>query len=78
MMVVVEIDKEILSLMVDSIGDVRDVTESDFEAPPDTLPQELRELILGAYKLTEDLLLVLDVDKVVALNPETVRESKSV
>ena len=78
MLVVVENDTEILSLMVDSIGDVRDVTESDFEAPPDTLPQELRELILGAYKLTEDLLLVLDVDKVVALNPETVRESKSV
>ena len=41
MMVVVVLDGETLSLMVDSIGDVREVDESDFEAPPDTLGQDL-------------------------------------
>ncbi|WP_229770131.1 chemotaxis protein CheW [Mobiluncus porci] len=70
MMVVVVLDGETLSLMVDSIGDVREVDESDFEAPPDTLAPELRELILGAYKLSDDLLLVLDVERVVAIGQE--------
>ena len=70
MMVVVVLDGETLSLMVDSIGDVREVDESDFEAPPDTLGQDMRELILGAYKLSDDLLLVLDVERVVAIGAE--------
>lgn len=70
MMVVVVLDGEMLSLMVDSIGDVREVDESDFESPPDTLSQEMRELILGAYKLSDDLLLVLDVERVVAIGAD--------
>lgn len=70
MMVVVVLDGETLSLMVDSIGDVREVDEGDFEAPPDTLSQEMRELILGAYKLSDDLLLVLDVERVVAIGQD--------
>ena len=70
MMVVGVLDGEARSLMVDSIGDVREVDESDFEAPPDTLGQDMRELILGAYKLSDDLLLVLDVERVVAIGAE--------
>lgn len=69
MMVRVKIEDEMISLLVDEIGDVRDVSESDFENPPDTLPVEMRELILGAYKLKDDLLLALDVERAVAVNP---------
>lgn len=76
MMVVVTLDGETLSLMVDSIGDVREVDESDFEAPPDTLSAEMRELILGAYKLSDDLLLVLDVERVVAIGIEAREREK--
>ncbi|MDO5672833.1 MAG: chemotaxis protein CheW [Actinomycetaceae bacterium] len=67
MMVVVEADGEMISLLVDKIGDVREVKEADFENPPDTLPVEMRELILGAYKLQDNLLLALDVEKAVAV-----------
>lgn len=67
MMVVVEVGGEMISLLVDEIGDVRQVSEKDFENPPDTLPLEMRELIMGAYKLKDDLLLALDVDRAVAV-----------
>lgn len=66
MMVVVQVDGEAISLLVDEIGDVLDVDEATFESPPDTLPAALRELILGAYKLDQGLLLALDVDRATA------------
>ena len=66
MMVVVQVDGEPISLLVDEIGDVIDVEEGQFETPPDTLPTALREVILGAYKLDKGLLLALDVDRATA------------
>ena len=66
MMVVVQVGGEPVSLLVDEIGDVIDVDDSQFEAPPDTLPATLRDVILGAYKLDGGLLLALDVDKATA------------
>lgn len=66
MMVVVQVDGEPISLLVDSIGDVVDVSDSQFEAPPDTLDVALREVILGAYKLDDGLLLALDIGLVTA------------
>ncbi|WP_024286273.1 chemotaxis protein CheW [Cellulomonas sp. KRMCY2] len=63
MMVVVQVDGEPVSLLVDEIGDVIDVDDSQFETPPDTLPAALRDVILGAYKLERGLLLALDVDR---------------
>jgi purine-binding chemotaxis protein CheW len=65
MNVVVRVDDEVLSLLVDSIGDVIDVDEDDFEVPPDTLSGPGRELLRGAYKLDGALLLALDVDRAV-------------
>src|SRR5690606_11734778 len=51
MQVVVQVGGEPVSLLVDEIGDVVDVDESQFETPPDTLDPALREVIRGAYKL---------------------------
>ena len=53
-------------LLVDSIADVVDVDVTDFEAPPDTLEGQARDLIRGAYKLRGQLLLALDVQKAVS------------
>lgn len=66
MMVVVQVDGEAVSLLVDEVGDVVDVDESQFETPPDTLDPALRELIVGAYKLPTGLLLALDVRRATA------------
>ncbi len=62
MMVVVFVGDETVSLLVDTIGDVLEVDADQFETPPQTLPEELRAVIRGAYKLPDRLLLALDVD----------------
>ena len=67
MNVVLRTDDGAVSLLVDEIGDVLDVTDETFEAPPETLHGAARELILGAHKLAGRLLLVLDTDRAVTL-----------
>lgn len=64
MMAVVFVGDETVSLLVDRIGDVLVVDEDQFELPPQTLSEALRAVILGTYKLSDQLLLALDVDAV--------------
>jgi purine-binding chemotaxis protein CheW len=67
MNVVVRNGEEAVSLLVDEIGDVLEVEDEAFETPPETLKGNARDLIRGAYKLKERLLLVLDTEKAVNL-----------
>lgn len=53
-----------ISLLVDRVGDVVDVDERDFELPPETMRGRARELIRGAYKLDDGLLLALDTTRI--------------
>lgn len=68
--VVVETDDGAVSLLVDEIGDVLEVTADQFERPPETLQGVARELIRGTYKLSDRLLVLLDTDLVVSLPTE--------
>jgi purine-binding chemotaxis protein CheW len=65
--VVLQTDEGSVSLLVDEIGDVLDVAEQDFERPPETIQGVAKELIIGAYKLADRLLLILDPDRVISL-----------
>ena len=65
--VVIQTDDGAVSLLVDEIGDVLEVGEEQFERPPETLQGLTRDLILGAYKLTDRLLVILDPDLVVSV-----------
>lgn len=67
MNVVIRTEGDLVSLLVDEIGDVVEVDESLFESPPDTLTGVARDLIAGTYKLEDRLLLVLDTAKTVSL-----------
>jgi purine-binding chemotaxis protein CheW len=60
MNIVIRTDDECVSLLVDRIGDVMTVDQTDFEVPPETLDESLRPYINGAYKLEDRLLLLLD------------------
>jgi purine-binding chemotaxis protein CheW len=71
--VIVQTDDGAVSLLVDEIGDVLEVSEKLFEGPPETLKGPARELIHGAYKLEDRLLLILDPERAVCL-PEDSRE----
>ncbi len=63
--VVVDTNDGAVSLLVDEIGDVLEVPEKAFERPPETLRGPARELIRGAYKLKDRLLLILDTERTV-------------
>jgi purine-binding chemotaxis protein CheW len=65
--VVVKTDDGAVSLLVDEIGDVLEVSEKQFEQPPETLRGNARELVRGAYKLPGRLLLILDTDRAVEM-----------
>jgi purine-binding chemotaxis protein CheW len=63
--VVVRTPDGAVSLLVDEIVDVIEVDDDTFERPPDTLAEDARELIRGAYKLKDRLLLVLDAARTI-------------
>lgn len=60
MNVVIRSDEGAVSLLVDQIGDVIEVSRDDFEMPPNTLRGPSRILIDGAYKLNGQILMVLN------------------
>ena len=62
--VVVRADDEVVSLLVDDIGDILEFTPDNFEPPPATLKGRLRQVLLGTYKLKDGFLLILDIQKV--------------
>src|SRR5260221_6769270 len=63
MNVVIRSGEGAVSLLVDEIGDVVEVTEDSFERPPGTLQGNVREVILGVHKLEKQLMHVLNTDK---------------
>jgi purine-binding chemotaxis protein CheW len=64
--VVVRSNAEAISLIVDAIGGVVDVTSEIFEQVPPTTPAALKPMLVGAYKLPDRLVLVPDIETVVA------------
>ena len=52
-----------VSLLVDEIGDVVEVTDESFERPPETLQGKVREVLLGVHKLEKQLMHVLNTEK---------------
>jgi purine-binding chemotaxis protein CheW len=66
MNVLIKSDDAAISLLVDQIGDVQNFDEENFEAAPETLQGVSRQLIRGAYKMNDQILLLLDTER--ALN----------
>jgi purine-binding chemotaxis protein CheW len=69
MNVIVRTEDESVSLLVDRIGEVVDLSEDAFEPPPDTLHGPMRELINGAFKLDGRLMLALDTTRAADTGP---------
>ncbi len=62
MSIVVEHHGELYSLLVDSVGEVLEMSATSFERNPATLDPTWRGFSEGVYLLIEGLLVVLDVD----------------
>jgi purine-binding chemotaxis protein CheW len=56
-----------VSFLVDEIGDVVEVHDDVFEAPPGNLTGYTREVTRGVYKLDQKLLLILDTRRILQL-----------
>ncbi len=63
MNVVVNSSEGPLSLMVDEIGDVLDVSRDVFEGPPPTMTGDMAEYVQGVCKLEDRILIILDVNR---------------
>lgn len=66
--VVIRFDDMVVSLVVDEIGDVVTVDGDEFEAAPSTLNGRCREVVDGVYKLNGQLLLTVDLDRLLDLS----------
>lgn len=79
MSVVCRMDGNLVSLMVDSIGDVVEVEFKNFESCPDTMPTGVKKYLKGIYKMNGSLLSVLDLDKISnALSPSVAESIENI
>lgn len=62
MNVVCRLDGAMISLQVDEIGDVIEVSQSEYEVTPQTVPENIRRFMSGIYKVGPSLLSVIEVD----------------
>ena len=77
MNVVLRTTEGVISLLVDDIGDVVQPETSRFEQVPETLNSVLRDMVGGICKLDERLLLLVDVERLLATNQVQEQNSRS-
>lgn len=63
MNVVCQIDGLLMSLIVDRIGDVIDVSEDEYEPAPETVPVEIRKFLGGVFKVPGQILSLIEIGK---------------
>lgn len=61
MNIVVEQKAELYSLIVDAVGEVLSLPDSNFEANPPTMAKHLRDVSKGIFQLDNRLLVILDI-----------------
>jgi purine-binding chemotaxis protein CheW len=71
--IIVKNSEDIVSFMVDEVGDVLQCLSESFEPPPATLNGSIRFFLKGAYKLEQGFLLILDTLKI--LEPSAIDSS---
>lgn len=68
--VTIEHRGDLYTLLVDAIGDVRTLSKRDFDTAPSTMDEKVRQLCSGIFRLRGNLLVVLDVARI--LLPEVI------
>lgn len=64
MNIIVRWGDSLYALVVDEIMDVMDVENSSFEDTPDTIDERLKSYIRGVFKLEDNLLTLLSLEKI--------------
>lgn len=63
--VVCKSDSLLLSLVVDEVGDVLELSSDLYESTPETVSEEISRFMAGVYKLQDNILSVIDVKKII-------------
>jgi len=63
MTVICKVDGSLLSLFVDTIGDVIEIPDADYEPIPDTIQGPIRKFMTGVYKTKGSIISIVDLDK---------------
>jgi purine-binding chemotaxis protein CheW len=72
MTVICKADGALLSLFVDSIGDVIESPEEQYESVPDTIQGSVRKFMSGVCKTSNTVLSIIDLERLASeLNSET-------
>ena len=69
--VTVEQDNDLYTLLVDEIGDVIGLSRKLYEKNPGTLDPLWREFANAVFRLDKELMVVLDIDRLLDLNSKT-------
>lgn len=64
MTVVCKVEDVLLSLLVDKIGDVVEVSDASFEQSPQTIPGNIRVFMQGVYKTDDAILSIVSLDSI--------------
>ena len=75
--VVIRVDDEPVSLLIDEIGAVLEVSQVPFEQTPSTVDERVRDLLLGAYTLPDRLLLSLNARRVLDVGAHAGADSRA-
>lgn len=65
--IVIRTAHESVSLVVDAEGEVVDLSDSDIESLPENVSETIRELVTGACRVDESLLLMIDAERMLTL-----------
>lgn len=64
MTVVCRVEDVLLSLLVDTIGDVVEVSDAMFEKSPQTIPQNIKTFMQGVYKTDDAILSIVNLETI--------------
>jgi purine-binding chemotaxis protein CheW len=74
--VIIESGEEVIGILVDSVSEVVEMYQSDIESAPSVGTEESSRYIQGVATRSEDLLIVVDVEKL--LNEDEKAELRQV
>ena len=65
----VELEGESYGLLVDGVGEILSLPEVTWRPTPASLERRFAQLIAGIHQLEDHILIVLDIDRILALGP---------
>ncbi len=71
--VIVRTEDGAVSLLVDDIGDVIDISRDTFDVPPENIKGGIRTMLLEVCKLEDTLLLILDIEQVLSMDQDDLK-----